>query len=60
MDTKVLKILSDNARCSVEEIATMAGMSEADVLKNIAELEAAVKVLVVCVKIAALEKLINQ
>ena len=41
MDIKVLKVLSNNARCSVAEIATMAGMSEADVQKNIAELESA-------------------
>lgn len=41
MDTKVLKILADNARCTVEDIATMTGLSEDDVKKNIKELEEA-------------------
>ena len=41
MDTKVLKILADDARCTVEDIATMTGLSEDDVKKNIKELEEA-------------------
>ena len=41
MDTRVLKILADDARCTVEDIATMTGMSEEEVKKNIKELEEA-------------------
>lgn len=41
MNTKVLKILADNARCSVEDIATMTGLSEKEVARDISELEAA-------------------
>lgn len=40
MDTKVLKILADNARCSIEDIAIMTGLSVNEVEKNIKELEA--------------------
>lgn len=39
MDIRVLKILADNARASVEDIATMTGMSICDVKTNISELE---------------------
>lgn len=41
MDTKVLKILANNARCSVDDISTMTGMSLDDVKANIKELETA-------------------
>ena len=41
MNTKILKILADNARCSVEDIATMTGLSEKEVARDISELEAA-------------------
>ncbi len=41
MDTRVLKILADDARCTVEDISTMTGMSEEEVKKNIKELEEA-------------------
>ncbi len=41
MNTKVLKILADNARCSIEDIATMTGLSAKDVAADIKELEAA-------------------
>ena len=41
MNTKVLKILADNARCSVEDIATMTGLSEKEVARDISELESA-------------------
>ena len=41
MDTKVLKVLADNARATVEDIATMTGMSVDEVKENIAELEIA-------------------
>ena len=41
MDTKVLKVLSDNARATVEDIAIMTGMSVEKVKEDIAELERA-------------------
>ena len=41
MNTKVLKILADNARCSIEDIATMTGLSVNEVTADIKELEAA-------------------
>ena len=41
MNTKVLKILADNARCSIEDIATMTGLSLKEVTDEIGELEAA-------------------
>ncbi len=41
MNTKVLKILADNARCSIEDIATMTGLSLKEVTDEIKELEAA-------------------
>ena len=41
MNTKVLKILANNARCSVEDIATMTGLPVEDVRSDIGELEAA-------------------
>lgn len=41
MNTKVLKILADNARCSIEDIATMTGLSIKEVTDEIGELEAA-------------------
>ena len=41
MNTNVLKVLADNARVSVDDIATMTGMSIADVKADISELEAA-------------------
>lgn len=41
MDTKILKILAKNARCSIEDIALMTGMSEADVEREMRELEEA-------------------
>jgi len=39
MNTKVLKILADNARATVEDIAVMTGLSEEQVTSNIKELE---------------------
>lgn len=39
MNTKILKILADNARCSVEDIATMTGATQAEVESDIKELE---------------------
>lgn len=39
MNTKILKILADNARCSVEDIATMTGSTQAEVESDIKELE---------------------
>lgn len=41
MNTKVLKILADNARCSIEDIATMTGLSVKEVTADIKELEVA-------------------
>ena len=41
MNTQVLKILADNARCPIEDIAVMSGLTVADVEKEINELEAA-------------------
>jgi DNA-binding Lrp family transcriptional regulator len=41
MNTKVLKILADNARCPIEDIATMTGLSLKDVTDEIGELESA-------------------
>ena len=41
MNTNVLKILADNARCPIEDIAVMSGLTVADVEKEIKELEAA-------------------
>ncbi len=41
MNTKILKVLADNARCSIDEISVMTGMTQAEVEKNIAELEKA-------------------
>ena len=41
MDTRVLKVLADNARCSVEDIATMTGLSMDETKSNIRELETA-------------------
>ena len=41
MNTKVLKILADNARCPIEDIATMPGLSLKDVTDEIGELESA-------------------
>ena len=41
MNTKVLKILADNARCPIEDIATMTGLSLRDVTDEIGELESA-------------------
>ena len=41
MDTRVLKVLADNARATVEDIATMTGMTAGEVKDNIAELESA-------------------
>jgi len=39
MNMSVLKILADNARCSVEDIATMTGLSYDVVKSDIKELE---------------------
>ena len=39
MNTKVLKILADNARATVEDIAVMTGLSEEQVTSDIKELE---------------------
>ena len=41
MNTKILKVLADNARATVEEIAVMAGMTEEQVKNEISELEKA-------------------
>ena len=41
MNTKILKVLADNARATVEEIAIMAGMTEEQVKNEISELEKA-------------------
>ena len=39
MNTKILKILSENARCPIDDIAVMVGMERCEVEKEIAELE---------------------
>ena len=39
MNTKILKVLADNARATVEEIAVMAGMTEEQVKAEMCELE---------------------
>ena len=41
MNTKVLKILANDARCAVDDIATMTGLSSEEVKNDIDELEAA-------------------
>ena len=41
MNTQVLKILADNARCPIEDIAVMSGLSVAEVESEISALEAA-------------------
>ncbi len=41
MNIKILKILANNARCSIEDIATMTGLGQDEVKNNIKELEAA-------------------
>ena len=41
MNTQVLKILADNARCPIDEIAVMSGLTADEVGREIAELEAA-------------------
>ena len=41
MDTRILKILADNARASVEDIASMTGIDENSVRSDITELEKA-------------------
>lgn len=41
MDTKILKVLAKDARCSVEDIATMTGLGEDEIKNNIKELESA-------------------
>ncbi len=41
MNTKVLKILAENARCPIADIAVMTGLSEEEVDGNIKELECA-------------------
>ena len=41
MNTKILKILGSNARCPTEDIAVMTGLSEAEVIGDIKELEKA-------------------
>lgn len=41
MNTKVLKILADNARCPIEDIAVMTDLSEKEVTEDIKELEKA-------------------
>ena len=41
MNTDILKILADNARCTVEDISAITGLSEKEVADNIKELEAA-------------------
>ena len=39
MDKKILKVLATDARCPIADIATMTGLSEAEVIENIKELE---------------------
>ena len=39
MDKKILKVLAADARCPIADIATMTGLSEAEVIENIKELE---------------------
>ncbi len=41
MNTQILQVLAENARYSLSEIAVMTGLSEAEVEKNIKELEKA-------------------
>ena len=41
MDTQILNILVNNARCSIEDIATMTGLGEDEVERSIKELESA-------------------
>ncbi len=41
MNTQILKVLAENARYSLSEIAVMTGLSEAEVEKSIKELEKA-------------------
>ncbi|MBR2334957.1 MAG: Lrp/AsnC family transcriptional regulator [Clostridia bacterium] len=41
MNTQVLKILADNARCPIDDIAVMSGLTKAEVEKEIKELEMA-------------------
>lgn len=39
VNTKILNILADNARCTIDDIATMTGLSSEDVKNDIKELE---------------------
>ena len=39
MDKKILKVLATDARCPIADSATMTGLSEAEVIENIKELE---------------------
>ena len=41
MNTKILKILANDARCPIEDIAVMSGLSKSEVEAEIRELEAA-------------------
>ena len=41
MNTKILNILAKDARCSLDDMATMTGLSRAEVENDIRELEAA-------------------
>ncbi len=41
MNVKILKILAKDARCSIEDIATMTGLEQDEVINDIKELEAA-------------------
>lgn len=41
MNTKILKILANDARCPIEDIAVMSGLSKSEVETEIRELEAA-------------------
>jgi DNA-binding Lrp family transcriptional regulator len=41
MNTKILKILADNARATVEDMAVMTGMTEEEIRSEMAELEGA-------------------
>ena len=41
MNTKILNVLVNDARCSIEDIATMTGLGKDEVEKNIKELEKA-------------------
>lgn len=41
MNISVLKILAENARCSVEDISVMTGLSAEDVKRDVKELESA-------------------